>query len=251
MQERYIEGTYREAKHGAQLIVWPENALWLAAEDEGGLIGRGQQIAQDEGVYLAMGYSVEHRDGSPYENKLVIIDPRGEIVLEHLKFGGQSIEGFKAGDRVLRTVETPFGTLSGIICWDTFFQAPVLQAGRNGTDILLSTSYEFRAIVPMHAQITTFRAIENGVSLVRVADNGISFATDPYGRTVAWVDFFSTSERVMVAQVPAYHVTTLYTIIGDLIGWLALAGFVAIIAAGVIRSRQLRRVKVTNQEQQL
>jgi apolipoprotein N-acyltransferase len=251
MQERYIEGTYREAKQGAQLIVWPENALWLAAEDEGGLIARGQQIAQEEGVYLALGYSVEHRDDSPYENKLVMIDPSGEVVLEHLKFGGQSIEGFKAGDRVLRTVETPFGTLSGIICWDTFFQAPVLQAGRNGTDILLSTSYEFRAIVPMHAQITTFRAIENGVSLVRVADNGISFATDPYGRTVAWVDFFSTSERVMVAQVPAYHVTTLYAIIGDLFGWLAVAGFVAIIAAGVIRSRQLRRVKATNPEQQM
>jgi len=250
IQERYIEGTYREAQRGAQLIVWPENAIWLAAEDEAALIVRSQQIARDESVYLALGYAIEYQDDTPYENKLVIIDPAGEIVLEHLKFGGQSIEGFKPGDGILRTVQTPFGTLSGIICWDTFFHGPVLQAGRNGTDILLSTSFEFRAIVPMHAQITTFRSIENGVSLVRVADNGISFATDPYGRTVASVDFFTTSERVMVAQVPAYHVTTLYALVGDLFGWLVVAGFVVIFVTGVIRIRRSKKMEVANPESQ-
>jgi apolipoprotein N-acyltransferase len=242
VQEAYFEDTIREARAGAQLVVWPENAVWLAAEDEAALITRGQQIARDESVYIALGYAVDYQDGNPYENKLVIIDPSGDIALEHLKFGGQAIEGFKSGDGILRTVETPHGTLSGIICWDTFFHKPVLQASRNGTDILLSTSFEFRAIVPMHAQITTFRAIENGVSLVRVADNGISFVTDPYGRWLASVDFFNTSERVMVAQVPAFHVTTIYSIIGDLFGWLAVAGFVTITAAAVIRSRVKKQI---------
>jgi apolipoprotein N-acyltransferase len=241
IQDLYIEGTYREAEQGAQLIVWPENAIWLASEDEAALIARGQQLARDEGVYLALGYAVEHQDDAPYENKLVILDPAGEVVLEHYKFGGQAIEGFKPGDGILRTVETPFGTLSGIICWDTFFQKPVLQASRNGTDILLTTSFEYRAIVPMHAQITTFRSIENGVSLVRVADNGISFATDPYGRTLASVDFFTTGERVMVAQVPAYHVTTLYSIVGDLFGWLAVAGFVTILGVAFVLGRREKR----------
>jgi apolipoprotein N-acyltransferase len=250
IQERYLEGTVREAKQGAQLVVWPENAVWLASEDEAALISRAQQISQAERVYISLGYSVEYQDDTPYENKLVIIDPTGEIVLEHLKFGGQAIEGFNPGDGILRTVETPYGTLSGIICWDTFFHKPVLQAGRNDTDILLTTSLEFRAIVPMHAQITAFRSIENGVSLVRVADNGISFATDPYGRTVASVDFFTTSDRVMVAQVPAYHVTTLYAIIGDLFGWLAVVGFAWVITLGVIRSRRLKQAEAASSELQ-
>lgn len=228
LQDLYMEGTIREADRGAQLIVWPENAVWLAAEDEHSFIDRGREIVKDKQVFLALGYSVEYQDGRPYQNKLVFLDPHGNIVLEHLKFGGQAIEGFSPGDGILRTIETPYGTLSGVICWDTFFQKPILQAGRNDTDILISTSYEFRAIVPMHAQITTFRAIENGVSLVRVADNGISFATNPYGRTVSSVDFFNTSERAMVAQVPAYHVTTLYSIIGDLFGWLAVLGLVGV-----------------------
>jgi apolipoprotein N-acyltransferase len=241
IQDLYLQGTIREADQGAQLIVWPENAVWLASEDEANLITRSQEIAREKSVYIALGYSVEYQDDTPYENKLVILDPSGEIVLEHLKFGGQAIEGFKPGDGILKTVETPYGTLSGIICWDTFFQKPVLQAGRNGTDILLSTSYEFRAIVPMHAQITTFRSIENGVSLVRVADNGISFATDPYGRTVASVDFFTTSERAMVAQVPAYHVTTVYSIIGDLFGWLAVVGLLGVSIWSFLLRQQSRR----------
>jgi hypothetical protein len=71
--------------------------------------------------------------------------------MEHYKYGGQMIEGFKPGDGILRTVETPFGTLSGIICWDTDFPAAVSQAGRNGTDILLSPSMDYRAVDPIHA----------------------------------------------------------------------------------------------------
>jgi apolipoprotein N-acyltransferase len=241
-EDRYFEETLREAKGGAQLVVWPENAIWLAAEDEAALLDRGQQIAEQEGIYLAMGYAVIYpEDEQPSEMKLTIADPAGEVVLEHYKYGGHSIEGIKPGDGVLRTVETPFGTLSGIICWDTNFHKPVLQAGRNGTDILLSPSLEFRAIDPMHAQMATFRAIENGVSLVRIADNGLSIVTDPYGRTVATVDHFTTSERVLVAQVPSTSVLTVYSVIGDLFGWLAVAGFVVITIVAVIQGRKAKQ----------
>ncbi len=83
------------------------------------LIARGQEIARQEGIYLAMPIGTEYQDGRPFENKLIVVDPAGQIALEHYKYGGAAIEGFKPGDGVLRTVETPFGTLSGIICWDT------------------------------------------------------------------------------------------------------------------------------------
>ena len=213
----------------------------VPAEDEAALIARGQEIARQEGIYLAMSLGTVYQDDSPHEVKLIIADPQGQIALEHYKYGGQSVEGFKPGDGILRTVETPYGTLSGIICWDTNFHKPVLQAGRNGTDILLSTSLEYQAIDPMHAQMATFRAIENGVSLVRVADNGLSIVTDPYGRTVAAVDHFTTSERVIVAQVPSKGVFTLYPIIGDLFGWLAVVGMVAIIVVAVVQGRRAKQ----------
>jgi apolipoprotein N-acyltransferase len=90
----------------------------------------------------------------------------------------------------------------------------------------------------MHAQMATFRAIENGVSLVRIADNGLSIVTDPYGRTLAAVDHFTTSERVLVAQVPAKGVFTVYPVIGDLFAWLVVAGFVVITIVTVVQDRR-------------
>jgi apolipoprotein N-acyltransferase len=160
-------------------------------------------------------------------------------VLEHYKYGFNLSEGSLPGDGVLRTVKTPFGTLSGVICWDTDFPATVRQAGRNGTDILMSLANDWREIDPLHGRMAVYRAIENGVSLVRQGNEGLSLATDPYGRVVASMDHFVASERVMVAQVPTHGVVTVYSVIGDLFGWLAVAGFVAVVAwvivAGVRR----------------
>lgn len=231
IQDRYFEGTIREARAGAQLVHWPEMAVMVAAEDEPAFLARAQQIARDEGIYLAMALgTVYENDSSPWENKLIVVDPAGEVVLEHFKFGDAANEGFQPGDGILRTVSTPFGTLSGTVCNDTDHQEVIAQAGRNGTDILLSPSLEYRGIDPMHAHMATFRAIENGVVLVRQADNGLSIVADPYGRILASMDHFTDGERVFVTQVPAhYSAFTLYPLIGDAFAWLA-----AIVLAGLV-----------------
>ena len=64
---------------------------------------------------------------------MVIKDPSGEIVLDHHKYGNALQEGFVPGDGVYQTVETPYGTLSGIVCNDTNHQEVVAQSGCNGT----------------------------------------------------------------------------------------------------------------------
>jgi apolipoprotein N-acyltransferase len=245
LYERYFEGTIREAKAGAQLVLWPELAAWVASEDEAAFTARGRQIAREEGIYLAMPMGTVHvGDNRPWENKLIVVDPAGQIVLEHYKYGGQTIEGFKPGDGVLRTAQTPFGTLSGLICWDTDFPSTVRQAGRNGTDILLSPSKDYRGIDPIHARMAVFRAIENGVSVVRQADNGLAVVADPYGRILAAVDHFTASERVTVAQVPANGgVFTLYPVIGDLFGWLAIVGLALAALWAVIQGRRVSRAE--------
>jgi apolipoprotein N-acyltransferase len=237
----YFEGTSREAQAGAKIVLWPEMAVQTAGEDEPALLARAQEVARQEGIYLAMPMMTVFDDDRLSQNKLLVFDPTGDLVLEHYKYGGSMIEGFQPGDGVLRTVETPYGTLSGVICWDTDIPGTVLQAGRNGTDILLSPSLDYRAVDPIHAQMAIFRAIENGVSVVRQADNGLSVVADPYGRTLAAVDHFTTSERVMVAQVPTHGVFTVYSVIGDLFAWLCVLGFVAVVVWGVVRWLRLRR----------
>ncbi len=242
IQELYLEGTIREARADAQIVHWPEMAVNLPKEDEANFIARAQQIALDEGIYLVMAYAAGFQDGSPGENKLVILDPAGEIVLEHHKYAMAALEGTKGGDGILRTVETPFGTLSGIICNDTYHEEKVAQAGRNGTDILFSPTLGYRQTDPIQAHMAMFRAIENGVTHIRQADNGLSIAVDPYGRVSATMDHFNSTERVMVAQVPILSTFTIYPYIGDLFAWLAIAGFLTITIWVVVRGRRAKRI---------
>jgi apolipoprotein N-acyltransferase len=235
-RDHYFEQTIREARVGAQIVLWPEGAGAGLEEDEAALIARGKEVAAQEAIYLAMPLLTIYEDPNRLsENKLIVVDPAGDIVLEHLKYGGTLLEGSQLGDRTLRTFESPFGTISGVICWDADFPTTVRQAGRNGTDILLVPGNDWREVDPLHTQMAVFRAIENGVSLVRQASNGLSTATDPYGRVLAAMDHFTASEWVMVAQVPNQGVSTVYSVIGDLFGWLALVGFVGIVIWAVVR----------------
>jgi apolipoprotein N-acyltransferase len=238
-RDRYFEQTIREARAGAQIVLWPEGAGIGFEEDEDALIARGKEVAAQEAIYLAMPLLTFYEDPDRLsENKLIVVDPAGDIVLEHLKYGGTLLEGSQTGDGVLRTFESPCGTISGVICWDADSPTTVRQAGRNGTDILMVASGDWHEAGLKHAQMAVFRAIENGVSLVRQASNGLSMATDPYGRVLAATDNFAASERVMVAQVPTQGVSTVYSVIGDLFGWLSVVGFVGIFIWAVARWRR-------------
>jgi apolipoprotein N-acyltransferase len=248
-QDLYFAQTVREAQAGAQIVHWPEMAVMVAGEDEPAFLARARQVAKEQGIYLAMGMGTKFSDDRPWENKLVVIDPAGDIVLEHHKYALVAIEGTRGGDGILRTVETPFGSLSGIVCNDTNHEEVVTQAGRNGTDLLISPSLEVKAIDPIHAHMAAFRAVENGVTLVRQADNGLSVVVDPYGRVLASMDHFNNAERVMVANVPVQRAFAIYPIIGDLFVWLAMIGFVVLVVLAIIQRRRDKRLAAaaTNQ----
>lgn len=241
MEERYqlyFDATIKEARAGAKMISWAENAMTVTPEDEPALIARLQALAKQEGIYLAAPI-FEMTVDSPYANKLLILDPQGQIVLEHYKYGGAGMEGNRInGDGVLRTAQTPFGAISGIICWDIEFQSVVAQSGRNGTDILFTPTLTYREADPTFAYVAVMRAIENGVSIVHVSDSGLSVITDPYGRILAATDHYPAGERALVAQVPTRGVWTLYPIIGDLFAWLSILGFISITIWAVVHGRR-------------
>ena len=234
--ELYFDGTARLAVEGAKIILWPEASAIVWTQDEADLLDRARMTARREEIYLALPILVIYgRSDQPISNKLLIVDPQGEIVLEHVKFGGNVFEGSVKGEGTLRTAETPFGTLSGAICWDLDFPSVMRQSGQARTDILLAPSGDWRQIYPFHAQMAVFRAIENGFSLVRQADNGLSIATDPYGRVLAAVDHFAGGDRVMRAQVPIRGVRTIYSYVGDSFAWLSVLGCIGMYALAFAR----------------
>jgi apolipoprotein N-acyltransferase len=238
--EAYFKETVREAQAGAQVIIWPEVAGFGSFSEESFMITRAQEIARQNEIYLALPLlTFDPNMAKPVENKLLLIDPTGSIVMEHVKYGGAITEGYRlVGNGELHTVITPFGVLSGVICYDLDYPAVVRQVGQNGTGLLLVPSKDWFEIDPVHTHMAVFRAIENGTSLVRQTDAGLSMAVDPYGRVLAQSDFFGTTDRTMVAQVPVKHVPTIYTSFGRWFEWLCVAGFLFVVVWAVIPRRQ-------------
>ena len=241
--DAYFDETVREAKAGAKLVMWAEIAGLTYSSDAASLTARAQDVARQNGIYLAVPLAIFYPSdtGQPYENKLLLIDPSGAIVMEHVKFGGAIMEGNRlVGEGKLQTVDTPFGVLSGVICYDADYPAIIRQAGLNGTGLMLVPSSDWLEIDPIHSQMAVFRAIENGMSLVRQTEYGLSIAVDAYGRVLAQTDFFGATDRTMVAQVPIKHVATIYTAFGRYLEWLAPIGFLFVIGWALFRRRQVK-----------
>ncbi len=238
----YLARTETAAAEGAKIILWPEMAGIGLAEDVQALLDQGQTLAQHHQIYLAMPTMTLFPDTPerPAENVLFMAGPDGNIVLEHVKFGGNLIEGTLTGNGQLQVVETPYGTLSGIICWDTDFPTIIRQAGQQNVDILLSPALEWEGINPMHGEMSAFRAVENGLVVIRQADQGLSIVTDAYGRSIATADPLISSSNSLHTAVPTQGTDTLYAQIGDIVGLLSVVGFVLMVGWSIVNGHRLQ-----------
>lgn len=88
-----------------------------------------------------------------------------------------------------------------------------------------------------HANIAQYRAIEEGVPVIRSASNGISGSIDPYGRFLARVEMGET--RHLDVRLPAPIKAPLF--FGNFEWFLGLLNFCACIVCAVIACRQARQ----------
>jgi apolipoprotein N-acyltransferase len=239
IQNRLFELTIKKADSGSKIIVWGEISPPVAAEDEEAFIDRAEKTALDKKIYLVVSPFVDHKNSEEQdENKLMIFDPAGKLVLTHYKFGGNFIENTVKGDKLLHTAKTPYGILSGVICWDQDFPEIMRQAGRNKVDILAAPTADWKEIDPLHTAVGYFRSVENGYSLIRESVNGLSIISDSKGRILSSMDHFTSSEWVMTAEVPIKGSFTLYSILGNWFGWLSLVCLLVLISSSTYPFRK-------------
>lgn len=152
----------KAAGYGAKIIVLPECAvpgyldpitprLWSAREKRGAgeldvaaaaepIPGRTTahfaKLAQDLGVYLAVPL-IEKADGKFY-NAVVLLDPDGKLVAHHRKQNlwppGDELWAAE-GDRPVQVVDTPYGRLGLMICFEIHNLPETLAKAR--ADIVL------------------------------------------------------------------------------------------------------------------
>jgi apolipoprotein N-acyltransferase len=223
------------AQEGAEIVVLQEAAGVGFAEEVDAFLVNAASLAQEEGIYLVLPTATMDPAGEKkYHNVVRIIDPNGEIVLEHFKYGGTQFEGSVTGSGELQTVETPYGTLSAVICWDADFPATIRQAGEQDVDLLFIPSNDWLEIRDIHVGMAIFRAVENGLPIFRQTGGGISIVTDAYGRVVNRIDTFEeenagTWAGEQMVMVPVGSTETLYPRIGDAFGMAMLVGMLGLV----------------------
>jgi len=239
-----IQRTEREARAGAKIVVWSEGAARILEEDEPEFLNRMKALASRAAVYVQVGanfYSEPSRSVTA-ENRAIMFTPDGEIAWDYHKVHVTPGDPEKPGDYGMPFVDTQYGRIATIICQDDLFPDFVRGAGRNDVDLLLVPSNDWSAVAKWHWKITVFRAIENGVSIVRPTSQGISTAVDPLGRIIARrSDYFVASgDHTLIASVPTSSTPTPYRLLGNAVAFASVL-FLSGLGAHSILGRRFAR----------
>ncbi len=243
------------------LVIWPEAAIpWQLLADPAER-ARAGSVLRGDGLLLAGGVRFERdaggiplpfnslialdRDGDPvafYDKRHLVpfgeyVPLRGLLPIDKMTPGAiDFISG--TGPEVLALGKIP--PFRPLICYEVIFPGEIQgQAAR--PDWLLNITndgwYGVSTGPYQHFQAARMRAVEQGLPLVRAANNGISGVIDPVGRVLAHLPLNAVG--VLDAPLPApLSGPTLYARLGD---WTLLAVLFPAILHLAWRLRCLRR----------
>jgi apolipoprotein N-acyltransferase len=230
---------------GAEIVAFYEAAFEVAASEEADFIARAQELAREENVYLLLALNVRNdAPDPPHENKTVFIAPSGEVVWKYVKqhlVGREAYAGYARGEGPVPVASTPYGNISSVICLDADSPSLMRGPGRDGADVMLVPGADDGIATigiytsPLITYMDIFRAVENGYALIRIAHHSLTVAVDHQGRHLAELNYFTSDEEIMYADVPTEGAWTAYSALGDWFAWLCVAGLVATVVWTVVR----------------
>jgi nitrilase len=163
--DRVAELTAKAAAEGAQLVVFPEvfvpgTPLWidtqpiwdgdadwfrLLAENAvtvpGPTTERLAAIAREHGVWLVVGVEEREPHGGTVYNSVLYFSNAGELAHRHRKLmptgSERTVWGMGDGS-TLRPVDTEFGRIGGLICWENYMPLARFHLYSQGVEIWLA-----------------------------------------------------------------------------------------------------------------
>jgi apolipoprotein N-acyltransferase len=261
----------------------PEVLLWPEASLPGGLkeadFDRLITALRESGAWMVFGadevtasQSAEGEEHLRSYNSAFLLNPKGKVVAgyrkrrlvifgEYIPFGRwlpvlQHLApigaGFQAG-----TAPVPFhmesldATTSVLICFEDNFPHQAREHAQPQTDFLLNLTndgwFGESAAQWQHLANAVFRSVENGIPLVRCANNGISCWVDERGRIHSGRlkngrDVYEAGFEIVTVRFGS-EPRTVYRRTGDLFGWGCVAVTTFMLAGAPLRSRLSRRGK--------
>jgi len=226
-----LMGTYREVKaaHGPSRYY---NSLVAVRRD-----GAGLKLA-----------------GAPYDKYRLV--PFGEYMpldawatALGVKTWAHVGDGFSSGPRPSPMAVPGLPRVQPLVCYESLFPGLAQDGtGRAGWIVNVSNDAWFgRSTGPLshflsgplqHLNQASYRAIEQGLPLVRATPTGVSAMIDPWGRVVKGARLNPGESGVIDEVLPAPAPATLYSRIGDLIFWCLVVIGTGFAVPGLVLSRK-------------
>ena len=258
-------GNERGRAEGVKLLIWPETAVQRESFDrEASLLRWRMSRMLEFGSYAITGaprYSVT-AEGASYYNSLFALNSRGQLYAkydkkhlvpfgEYLPFRGLlkaiGLEQLTGGvaftpGKVVETIHLPgVPSFSPLICYEVIFPGRVVSQEDRPEWLLNITNDGWFGLTNgpyQHLGLARFRAIEEGLPLVRSASTGVSAVIDSYGRTVSSLAVDQTgildSPLPLPLDAPAY--STGFKMMITLLLTLFVA--VAFLAPAIVNARR-------------
>ena len=229
--------TKKAGDFGAKLIVWNEASFFTLPKDEKQVINLIKSVANDKKISIVASYVMPISEKPfQYENKYIFINEKGLIEYSYLKH--QPVPGEPAiqGTNAFQTVQISETKIGGAICYDYDFPYIAREFGKIKADIIAVPSSDWRGIDPLHTRMSTFRAIEQGHSIIRSTRFGLSAMISPYGEMTSQSSSFDDNNKIMVSNIQAQRINTIYSKIGDLFVYLCF-GFLVLFIIEIFKRK--------------
>lgn len=150
--------------------------------------------------------------------------PMGRILTFIQDFVEKSGGGAFSSGWVGKVLETGFGPIGPMICFESTHAGLARRAVLNGAVVLTNLTNDAwflqSAAAEQHALQCRFRAIETGRAVIRAANTGISGIYLPNGELISKLPPWTTAGEAV--DVPLYEHMTFSVRVGDFFGWLCL-----------------------------
>ncbi|HWK03538.1 MAG TPA: nitrilase-related carbon-nitrogen hydrolase [Puia sp.] len=234
----YLQEVRALSDKGAQIILLPEKGIAVSDSTEAVIRGLFQDAARHFGVTIIVG--VNSLSNDRLECQAWVISPDGRLLLNYRKvklFEGEVADGFMPGKGpgFFPLKEA----LAGVaICKDLDFEKYMRLYRQQGASILYVPAWDFNRDGWFHSRIAMMRAVENGYSLVRNAQEGRLTISDDRGRVLAEANAEDGQRGFLTGRVGPSAGPTLYSRWGDWFGLLnlfAAVGFLLFLVMRVFR----------------
>jgi len=262
--ETFLAQSEASTLAGVDLLVWSENAVPFLLDADLDAQRRIQALADRSGATILLGAprSQPVADGrAELRNSVYLFRPDADgyqtydkvRLLPYIEEIPAFAAPFVARSHGLEyrpgssasTFEVAGWRIAPLICFESTYPQFARALAAAGADLFVNVSndswFDRGAAPEQHFAMSVFRAPENRVPLVRVANGGVSAVVDAFGRPAARVPPRATAVA-KVELLPGPSATTFYTRHGDVFAWAAssLAAVCLILAAARARKDRQR-----------